>query len=211
MTSRSKDDRVDEDSGHGRLRSAEDSRRHVRCAEAVWLPREQRASVCRDGRGQFTVRDGSGSQAMTTAATAHGRGGRHARCCARKPKAKRTHRAPATHTSNASNTQHHLTQQQATLHSKWHEPAREDHSSGVSRDAGITPNKERDQGPFTLTVRRRRQRLCEGRTGRAIIVMTIASRWREALTEKVQGTDGSSETSENPQCDPTGSSALKEK
>ena len=31
--------------------------------------------------------EGTGSQAMSTAATAHGRGGRHARCCAREPKA----------------------------------------------------------------------------------------------------------------------------
>ena len=83
----SRDNRVDEDSGHGRLRGTEDSWRLVCCAEAVWLPREQRASVCRHGRGLFMVRDDTGSQAMTTAATAHGRGGRHARCCAREPKA----------------------------------------------------------------------------------------------------------------------------
>ena len=45
------------------------------------------------------------------------------------------------------------------------------------------------QGPFTLTLRRRRQRLCEGRTGRAIIVMTVASRRREASIVHVQRTD----------------------
>ena len=94
---------------------------------------------------------------------------------------------------NASETQHHLTQQQATLHSKWHELAQEDRSSSASRDASITPNRERDQDPFTLTLRRRRQRLCEGRTGRAIIVTTIASRRREASIVYVQQTDGSGE------------------
>ena len=125
------------------------------------------------------VRHGTGSQAVTTAATAHGRGGRRARCCAMEPKAKRNHRARATQSRNASNTQHHLTHQQATPHSKWHELAQEYRSSSVSRDASISPHRERDQGSFT-TIRRRRQRLCEGITGRAIVVMTIASRWREA-------------------------------
>ena len=84
------------------------------------------------------VRDGTGRQAMTTAATAHGRGGRHARCCAGEPSS-----------SDA-------TQQQETLHSKWHELAQEDRSSSVSRDASITPNREQEQGTFTLTLRRRR-------------------------------------------------------
>ena len=100
------------------------------------------------------------------AATAHGRGGRHARCCARGPKAK-----TETH-SSSDKTQHHLTQQQTTLHSKWRELAQEDRSISVSRDARITPNSEQDQGPFALTLRRRRQRRCEWRTGPAIIVMT---------------------------------------
>ena len=94
-------------------------------------------------------------------------------------KSKRNHRARATQSRNASNTQHHLTHQQATPHSKWHELAQEYRSSSVSRDASISPHRERDQGSFT-TIRRRRQRLCEGITGRAIVVMTIASRWREA-------------------------------
>ena len=140
------------------------------------------------------VRDGTGSQAMTTAAPAHGRGGRHARCCSRKQtKAQSSSDA----LFNASKTQHHLTQQQATLRSKWHELVQEYHPSSVSRDASITPNRERDQGPFTLTLRRRRQRLC----GRAIIVMSITSRRREASIVYVQRTDGSGGP-ENPQCDP---------
>ena len=104
---------------------------------------------------------------------------------------------------NASETQHHLTQQLATLHSKWHELAQECHPSGVWLDAGVTPKRERDQGPITLTLRRRRQRLCEGRTGRVIIVVTIASRGREASIVHVQRTDGSGETRKNAQCYPT--------
>ena len=84
---------------------------------------------------------------------------------------------------NASKT-HHLPQQQATLHTKWHEFAQEDRASSVSRDASISPNRERDQGPFTLTLRIGRQRLCEGRTGRAIIVMTIASEQRKTRPGK---------------------------
>ena len=117
MTSRSRDERVGENSGHGRMRSAEDSRRHVCCAEAVWLPREQRASVCRDGRGQFLVRDGTSSQAMTTAATAHGRGGRHGRCCAREPKANENTELQRRNLQREQDA-NHLTQQQATLQAK---------------------------------------------------------------------------------------------
>ena len=78
---------------------------------------------------------------------------------------KRKHRTPATHCSRRA---------RRNTHSKWHELSQEDRSSNVSRDPSITPNRERDQGPFTLTLRRRRLRSCEGRTRRAIIVMTIA-------------------------------------
>ena len=92
---------------------------------------------------------------------------------------KRKHGARASHSRDASKTQHPPTHQQATLHSKWHELALEDRSSRAMRAFRQTGNETmahaRPSGEG--------DRDCEGSTGRAIIVMTIASRWREASIE----------------------------
>ena len=140
------------------------------------------------------VRDGTSSQAMTTAMTAQGRGGRNAHCCAREPKSKRTRRAPATHSSTRARRNTISLRSRPNSIPSGTSLRRKDRSRSVSRNSSITPNKERDQGPLTLTLRRRRQRLCEGRIGRVIIVVTTASRRREASIVNVRRTDGSGET-----------------
>ena len=137
---------------------------------------EQRASVCRDGP-RTVHRSRRHWQSGDDDCSDSSRKRRSIRPLLREGKTKT--QSSTDSLFNESKTQHYLTQL-ATLHSKWHELSQKHRSSGISRAATITRQREQNQGSFTQT------HVKETGCAKGEQDMTTASRRREAPIVHVQ-------------------------